>query len=326
MVENSQGVLARVKAFGSSEEPAGIAGTVSMAQYASELTKSGQALVFGGGDTLWVRSETFAMIRFPTFHLTPPSPNEVSRALWKGPAAVVSYLTRPDDAHPSSTWLYLCEDQSYHVEKLSKAARRDARRALRNLSIGPVEWSVLLEKGSRAYTDTLARLRLSNSSAADFRRHYGSFAQNRFHQVIGAWKDDTLVGFMTLFVVGDWVEVEGSFFSEADKGLCPSNGLAHYVLDHFLAQRKFRTVSYGMSSVQEENGHSGLHAYKMKVGFEARPAHRVFVLHPFLQPFVNRLTLKGLTTVLRLLPTDRRIRKAEGVLASLLRENRGVQC
>src|SRR4029453_3012683 len=114
------------------------------------------------------------------------------------------------------------------------------------------------------------------------------------------------------------VEIEGSFFAEEHKGLCPSNGLAHYVLDHFLAQRKFRTVSYGMSTVQEENGKTGLHAYKTKVGFEARPAHRIFVFHPLLHLFVNRLTLRGINTALRFMPKDRRIKKVQGVLASLL--------
>lgn len=167
---------------------------------------------------------------------------------------------------------------------------------------------------------------MMDHSHVDFRRRYEHFGKNPCHFVVGAWKEDALAGFMTLVVVEDWVEIEGSYFSEAFRGLCPSNGLAHYVLDHFLVQHKFRTVSYGMSSVQEADRKVGLHTYKTKVGFDARAAHRVFVLHPFLQPFVNRLTLKGVTTALRFLPRDRRLKKAEGVVASLLGENRVVEC
>jgi hypothetical protein len=186
------------------------------------------------------------------------------------------------------------------------------------LVIAPVEWPVLLEKGGRAFSDTFTRIGLSANSPANFRRYYGHFSQNPCHHAIGAWKEDLLVAFMTLWVVDDWVEVEGSFFSDAYRGLCPSNGLAHYILDHFLVQHKFRTVSYGMSSVQRGDKNTGLHAYKTKAGFEARPAHRTFVFHPFLYPFVNRLTLRGINTALRFVPRDRRLKKATGVLANMI--------
>src|SRR5712691_9183041 len=213
---------------------------MSLAEYASELTKSGRRIVHGEQETLWISSETFAMIRFPSFHLTPPTPHEISRILWRGPAAVISYALEPDEHHPPNALLYVCQDQSYNVEKLSKAARRDVRRALRSLVIAPVEWPVLLDKGWSAFSDTLIRIGLSASSPDNFRRYYGHFSQNPCHHVIGAWKEDSLVAFMTLWVVDDWVEVEGSFFSDAHRGLCPSNGIAHYVLDHFLVQHKFQ--------------------------------------------------------------------------------------
>jgi hypothetical protein len=63
---------------------------------------------------------------------------------------------------------------------------------------------------------------------------------------------------------------------------------------------------------------AGLHRFKTKVGFEARPVHRAFVVHPPLRPLANRFALWGLNTVLRFRPTDRRLKKAGGVLASML--------
>jgi hypothetical protein len=207
------------------------------------------------------------------------------------------------------------------MEKLSKPARRDVRRAQRNVVIGPIDWPALLEKGFPAFSDTIARIGLSDETPDSFRRYYESFSRNPCHHAIGAWKEDVLVAFMTLWVVDDWVEVEGSFFNDAYRGLCPSNGIAHYVLDHFLTQRKFRTISYGMSTSQAGDKNIGLHAYKTKAGFEARPAHRVYALHPLLSPFANRLALGGANFALRFVPRDRRLRKAAGMLASILSNN-----
>lgn len=294
----------------------------SLSHYAQALAKNGQRSLPGTGDSLWLRSETLAMIRFPTFKMARPSLAEIRHVLWKAPAAVVSYVVDPDEHHPANTLLYVCQNQSYDIEKLSKPARRDVRRALRNLEIGAVDWRVVLDKGTRAFSDTVTRLGLSNNSPKDFRRRYGQFSRNPYHKVVGAWKEDSLVAFMTLIVVGDWVEIEGSFFSDAYKRFCPSNGLVHYVLDYYLAQCKFKTVSYGMRSVQEGDEKSGLHAYKTKVGFEARPAHRVFVVHPLLRLVVNRLMLKGINAALRVRPGDRRLRKAAGMLSALVESGR----
>src|SRR5262245_20154285 len=128
--------------------------SLSIAAYVSECIRNGTAILPGAPGTVWVRSETAGMIRFPTFKVTPPIPREVRRILWQGPAAVISYLVEPDERHPPNALHYLCRDQSYCLEKLSKPARRDVRRALRNLFITPIEWPVLLEKGFLAFRET----------------------------------------------------------------------------------------------------------------------------------------------------------------------------
>jgi hypothetical protein len=126
---------------------------------------------------------------------------------------------------------------------------------------------------------------------------------------------------MTLVVVDDWVEIEGSFSADDSRTLCPNDGLAHFVLSHFLVTRRFNTVSYGLSSIQEAHQAEGLHNYKKKVGFDAQPVHRAFVLHPLLRPLANPLILRGARMVTKVLPQNRMIKKASGMLMTML-ENR----
>jgi hypothetical protein len=250
--------------------------------------------------------------------VTPPIDRELRRVLWKGPAAAASYLIETNENLLPNAWLYVCQDRSYNIEKLSKPARRDVRRSLRHLTIGPASWTVVFDEGWAAFSQTLTRLGLSEISPVNFRRHYKNFSKNPCHRVIGAWKEDCLIAFMTLVIVDDWVEIEGSYFSDEHRGLCPNNGLVHYVLDFFLRRHGFQTVSYGISSVQRDSQNSGLHAYKTKVGFEARPVHRRFAVHPCLQSLVNRITLNGLNAARLFLPGNRRLKKAAGVLAHIV--------
>jgi hypothetical protein len=179
----------------------------------------------------------------------------------------------------------------------------------------PVELPTLLKHGFSAYQETRERVGLSDGTPEQFQKRFASFCKNPAHKVFGAWNGDILVAFVTLIVVADWVELPGSFSTNAHKHLRPNDGLLNYVLDEFLVRRGFRIVSYGLSSVQEDADLDGLHVFKKKVGFQARAVHRAFVLHPLLRPFASRLTLWGTKTALRLFPDGRWLRKASGVLA-----------
>jgi hypothetical protein len=133
------------------------------------------------------------------------------------------------------------------------------------------------------------------------------------------------VAFVTLIVVDDWVTMEGSFSVTTALSQRPNNGLTHYVLDHFLVQQHFETVCFGASSIQESAQSSGLHDYKRRIGFEAKPVHREFIIHPVLQPLANRVTLWSMKTALRLKPGNRRLSKAVGVLNCILSQKDTAQ-
>ncbi len=140
---------------------------------------------------------------------------------------------------------------------------------------------------------------------------------NPAHRVLGAWKDDSLIAFFTVVAVDDWAEI-GGHSTNAGLQFRPNNGLVHYILSHLLVENTFAAVSYGYSSVQEGSNAQGLHQFKTRVGFEAIPVHRAFVLHPLLQPFANRLSLAMARRVLKLAPANRILRKACGVLARVV--------
>jgi len=289
---------------------------VSLRQYADALGKNNYRIFPAGPERFWVQYEALGYVRVPTFDLDPVLAKQVTGMLWQGWGAVASFILPPDKHHEPNAWLFICRDAHYNLEKLSKNARRDARRAERYLQIEPLEWKTLFDYGLSAYSDTRIRVGLTDGTPDRFKKRFGAFSKNPAHHVLGAWKDDKLAAFMTLVTVDDWVEIEGCFSTNEHRGFCPNDGLGNYVLEHFLAQQKARIVSYGLSSVQEGSGHDGLHAYKTKVGFEAIPVHRAFVFHPFVRPFVNRLTYRGVRLIQSLLPGVRRINKLGGILAN----------
>jgi hypothetical protein len=291
-------------------------------QYALELARSGTPVVQGTQGICWVRHETYAMLRVPTFHLAPPSPAEVRHVLWHGPAAAVGYLLEPDEHHPPNAWLYVCTDRAYALEKCAPAMRRNVRRGRQELKIAPITADQVLAYGFQACRDSVRRLGLRDITLAEFRRQITLRARCPAHVFLGAWKDGQLAAFLSVTEVKEWADIDGCFSMDALLNLRPNDTLFFYALSHYLREETCRAVSYGVSSLQAVSNADGLHLFKTKVGFEARPVHRVFVLHPVLRPFANRLLLGSINSVLRFSPRARMLKKAEGVLASMLGERR----
>lgn len=296
--------------------------TMGIDAYASTLAGNGTKILPGLCSTYWIRYESFAIMRIPTFCTIAPSREEVEGALWTSRAVAASYLVPPGDGCPANAWLYVCRNHAYRLDDLSVAGRRDARRAARSFQFRFLDWSAVLAQGLTAFVDTRRRVGLSDGTPQQFRRRMERFASHPAHVAVGAFIDEVLAAFMTLAIVDDWVEIEGCFSADQHRSFCPNDGLAHFVLRHYLAEGQANTVSYGLSSVQDMHQGEGLHLYKQKVGFEAIPIHRAFVLHPLMRPFANELMWQGVTLIRNLLPRNRLLKKTRGILASVLEKNR----
>jgi len=294
----------------------------SIAEYAGELAKNGMRTLPGAPRTFWAQHEHGAMVRVPVFHLVPPAVDEVDQVLRHGRTALVSYLTEPDEFHPANAWLYTCSDRSYALDKLAPAMRRNVRRGLRELRISWVRPEELIAHGTHAFCDTRRRVGLNDGTVEEFHRRFSLWAKCSGHVFLGAWKDDRLAAFLSITEVDDWAEIEGCFSADALLQFRPNDTLMYKALSRYLIEEQCRLVCYGLSSIQAESNAITLHAFKRKVGFEAKPVHRAFVLHPLLRPFARRWMLRGLNAALHAMPSGRRLKKAEGILASILGENR----
>ena len=264
-------------------------------------------------------------MRIPSFHLAAPSTQEVRQVLWRGRALIASYLLEPDERHPANAWLYLCTDQAYALEKLGTEMRRNVRLGLKKLTITPLTADQLLVHGAPAFCETRQRLGLNDGTLEEFRRELAARAGVPELVYLGAWKENQLAAYLSIFEVEDWVEIAGTFSMDALRRYKPNDALIYSALSHYLVERRCRVVSYGLSSIQAESNTAGLHQFKTKVGFEAQPVHRAFVLPPLLRPFANGLTLWGMNKALGFRPGATRLRIARGILASSLGDTSGLE-
>jgi hypothetical protein len=291
----------------------------SITEYAADLTSNGVQTILGSLRTFWVEYQYGTMMRIPKFHLAPPTSDEIRQALWYGRARMVSYLLEPDEHHPANTWLYICTDRAYTLDKLSSSRRRNVRLGFKELRIAPLTSEQLLAHGAQAFCDTCRRVGLSGGTLEGFRQFVTANARLPEHVFLGAWKGNQLAAFLSILEVDDWVDIEGTYSMDALLRYKPNDTLIYSALSHYLVERTCRLVFNGISSIWDESNAAGLHEFKTNMGFEARPVHRAFVPHPLLQLFVNWLTLWAVKTVLRFRPESRRLKKVGGSTGLLAR-------
>ncbi|MGZ3598558.1 MAG: hypothetical protein ACXWQR_13985 [Ktedonobacterales bacterium] len=237
--------------------------------------------------------------------------------MWHARSPAASYLVQPDASHPANAWLYLCTDQSYALEKLSPVMRRNVRRGLSELTIASLTPEQLLAHGAPAFCETRRRVGLRDGTPEVFRSRFVPHATLPGRLLLAAWRGDNVAAFLEITEVDDWAEIE-CFSMDAFLQYRPNDTLLYSALHHYLVERRSRVVSYGLSSIHSESNASGLHRFKTKVGFQAIPVHRAFVLHPLLRPLINRATLWGMKAATQFSPRDNRLKLAYGTLASVL--------
>lgn len=287
--------------------------SVKVEEYYQSLLKAGENVFKENEEYFWIKHEDFSAVRFPEFNLSKPDEKELKKVFKELKCYLLNYTFKPSAESEAESFLYNCDDKEYSIEKLSRSVRRNIRLAQRRLNYGFAEWDDILKHGLKAFADTRTRVGLSDGNEKTFITRFTKFAKNPAHKAAAAWLDDELVGFMSLIVVDNYVIIQGTFSTDEHRNLRPNNVMADFVLNYYLCENNFELVCYGLSSIQEDTGKEGLHYFKIKVGFDAIPVQRVFILHPNIAPFKSIIRFV-LHLLLLVLPKNRKLKKAAGIM------------
>ena len=292
--------------------------SLSLTDYASELAEAGTQVLGRTEADFWIRYESWALMRIPTFATGRASPGCSLQAAVAGAGLRGKLPTGAGSDSPRQRVAVRVHGSRLFSRKAGAGCRRNVRRGSRELRIEPVTTDRLLATGFQAFNDTRGRVGVSDGTREVFNQRFASRGKCRGHVFLGAWHGQELVAFLSITEVDDWAEIEGCFSSNAALGMRPNDTLMIAALTDYLAVRRCRLVSYGLSSIQAVSTAAGLHEFKTKVGFQAKPVHRAFVTHPLFRPLVNGVTQRCVSALLTLAPSNRLLKKCDGMLLTML--------
>lgn len=276
---------------------------------------SGVPVVPDQDRTLWVRGSPRELQRLPLEYTAEVT--EATRIRWllgQPGTWLISYQLTPSPEVVANCFDYVCRNPAYDIEGLPKNARRDIRRGLRSFTVRLCSWDELAEKGYCSLADTEARHGYSPPARDSVRRLADRLRGSRWHELWGAWKDGQLAAWTIVLKADDWAGIVAARSCTATMSGCPNNAIVYEATRLALVHEKRRYVTYGLSSAQTGINELSMHRFKTRMGFDALPMHRKFVLHPLLRSLIEpRVSAWLVGRLSRLWPHSVQLRKLAGM-------------
>lgn len=259
----------------------------TLAEFVNFFKANGKPAVFDSqSGQAWIEGVRSHLQRFPVECTETVDKKVITQLLKTGGVKVVSYMLTGDNFQPNC-FDYICCGPDYDIDSLSPNSRRDIRRGLRSFQVRLCTWDQLLEKGFDAHCDTYQRHGYKKPSRDEFEKIITEQRKTNYYDVWGAFHGDQLAAWMSVYKVDDWAMVDLARSMTKHLKMCPNNAICYIATKYMIEKEKLKYVSYGSSSVQVNVNELHMHKYKIKMGYEAVPMHRKFIVAPYLRPFIS---------------------------------------
>jgi hypothetical protein len=148
----------------------------------------------------------------------------------------------------------ICDMPDYDIDKIdSKNARHNLRRSLKRCEVRPVDFAWLSDNGYDVYVKASGRyknfkVKNRNEYSEELKRQ----SQVPGAEAFGAFSEDNLIAYITLFICEDSVRGDTAHFDPAYSKAYPMYALYHTVTYHYIRERDFKEVDRGTRPLMHE--------------------------------------------------------------------------
>lgn len=242
---------------------------------------------------------------FPPHRWVTPERDELDEVLRSNGAFAVRFISPPDpDLNQSFIWT---ARKPYTIDSLSSNNRSKVRRGLKQCTIRQITFEDLASLGQTAQRDTLARL------GKDMKGIVASshMEQSPAFEAWGAFYENELAAYVIILKVEDWIHIQVNRSANEFLKYYPNNALVFTITDHFLNERGYTAVSYGLEPLTRMES---LEQFKLSMGYVKEAVTQHIVFAPRLRILVNPITVRLVELSARLLKNNRRLQQLAGLL------------
>lgn len=255
----------------------------------------------------------------PYHWLITPSEEELEQLLLANKILGLRYSTPVSSPKGMVSYHVVYEAADYVLKSLSKKARYDVRKGLKNTCIQPIEFSALASEGWSVRLETLIRQgRTRAENQAWWKRLCDSASDLPGFEAWGAYADGVMAASLLAFQCDDWYSIlyQQSKTEYLSTGV--NNALTYAVTNEAIGRPSVNKIFYGLHSLDAP---ASVDEFKFRMGFKARTVRQRVVFHPALRKLFNSSSHAAICQVMRFFPTNPTLSKAEGMLRFYLQGN-----
>jgi hypothetical protein len=220
---------------------------------------------------------------FPNLVKTPIDKRLIESIKWK---YLVTILLA--DLKRKNSYEFILDTNDYNLEKFAKKTRNRVRKSLQNCTFKRPGLDDMLTFGLSINRQTHIRQRKKDKTLTDTRywtRYITALLSNESIIALGAYYAGRMVGYTIAAELEGKYIIFHAFIDRIDSEITdPMNGLLYTMINQLIEQNGSVKISYGLDSFLELQE---LNRFKNNMLFERIPVSRVYILNPFLLPFVK---------------------------------------
>jgi hypothetical protein len=283
--------------------------------YGEWLRRQGQRVV--RTDSSYWHTEGLGVYQaFPYHWMIDPSEAELSELFTGHGVVALRYSMSPHSGKGCPSYAIVFEGENYDFENLGHRTRKNVRRGLRCCAVERIPFQQLVEQAWDLRRDALERQgRQLNITYDSWRSRYLNAVDLPGFEAWGAWVSGTLAGYVVSFQMAECFCIidHQSHRGFLDQNV--NNAMTFTVSQHALTRPGVQLLFYGLESLDAPPRVS---EFKFHMGYAAKPIRQRVLLRPRLAPLANNLTYRLVGGISRLIPSNRRFSKAEGMLRLFL--------
>jgi hypothetical protein len=248
---------------------------------------------------------------FPYHWIIEPSENELTELLKEYKVLGLRYSTKLSALYGAASYHAIYKAESYDYENLSKWARKNIRRGLRQCSIERIPFDRLADEGFALQIDTLARQgRKLDLEKKAWQMRCLSAKDLPGFDAWGAIVDGKLAASVITFQMDDWGYM---LYQQCHRDYLAkhvNNALSFVVTKTIIERPAIKSILYGLHSLDAP---PSVDEFKFRMGYFAKPVRQRVVFNPVFRSLVNPASHSLLRTARKLIPGNTTLSKAEGM-------------
>ena len=279
--------------------------------FAEWLRRQGHK-IFKSSNSYWYNKGFRVYQAFPYHWVIEPTGEELSDILFANGSVGLRYSTPVSNNQGCISYHAIFEDSSYGYDSLSKNARKNVRRGLRNCSVEPISFNRLANEGFDLQLDTLDRQgrKLDIDKKLWETRCIAANEMPGF-EAWGAIVDKRLSASVITFQMDDCCYM---LYQQCHRDYLRAhvnNALSFFVSKTMIERSKISSILYGLHSLDAP---PSVDDFKFRMGYKAKPVRQRVVFNPLIKPFLNTVSHSICCFGNKIFPSNSKLSKVEGML------------